>query len=157
MTARCVRVVQNLSISSSPHLHEKDVPPSVLSSGDALSPNPVRCTRLQARAFNGPSVGIEPGCAMRTCWSVRSPVRAFLPDTLTIPMETKAKGAFSAPLRNPSTRTLEKCLSIWTDPCSKGGMLAPPCAIPSTRRACHGPSWTPSTNNRPLQFQPDFR
>ena len=25
-----------------------------------------------------------------------------------------------------------------------------PCAIPSTRRACHSPSWTPSTNRSPV-------
>lgn len=100
------------------HNLEKDVPPSVLSSGSALSPNPVPCTRLQTRAFYGPFGVIEPGCAMRTGWSVRSPVRAFVP-------------------RHPD-QNLEKCLSIWTEPCSKGGMLAPPCAIPSTNRPPFG-------------------
>jgi len=84
------------------HNLEKDVPPSVLSSGGTLSPNPVRCTRLPPRAFNGPSGGIEPGCAMRTGWSARSPIRAFVPRYPDHSM--KAKGAFSAPLRNPSTR-----------------------------------------------------
>jgi hypothetical protein len=67
-------------IFPSPRNLEKDVPPSVLSSGGALGPWMVRCIHPQAKSFLWRITGIEPdACAMRTGWSVQSPVRAFVP------------------------------------------------------------------------------
>ncbi len=48
------------------------------------------------------------------------------------------QGSLRRSLKEPIDQSLEICLSIWTEPCSKGGMLAPPCAIPSTNRPPFG-------------------
>ena len=57
------------------------------------------------------------------------------PDTQTIPWRPREPSALPV---EPIDQSLEICLSIWTEPCSKGGMLAPPCAIPSTNRPPFG-------------------
>jgi hypothetical protein len=60
----------------SPRNLEKDVPPSLLSSGGALSPWMVRCIQELLVAHHRH----RDGCMrQRTGWSVQSPVRAFVP------------------------------------------------------------------------------
>ena len=100
MTARCVRVVQNVPFCSPRTDLEKDVSPSVLSSGGALT-STLSAYRLQGfrQVLGGASASL----------SLNAPVnvRPF----------NHHWGAFSAPT-NPIDQSLEKCLSIWTEPCT---------------------------------------
>ena len=116
MTARCVRVVQNLPISSSPHHLEKDVPPSVLSSGGALSPNSVPCTRLQTRAFKWPIQRHRAGMC-----HANGLVRSITSQGLRAPTPRPfhgGQGSLRRSLKEPIDQSLEICLSIWTEPCT---------------------------------------
>ena len=100
MTARCVRVVQNVPFFPPRTYLEKDVSPSVLSSGDAL--NFVWCAAhfTQARAFLA-----QIRHRAYVCTSERMAVQSPLMGASKLPLRTPWPGEnVISPLGTPSTK-----------------------------------------------------
>ena len=117
MTARCVRVVQNRRFFPPRTYLEKDVAPSVLSSGGTLSIE----LSFSGKSLSGAqSIAIGMlhqqtiGRSITTYGSLRA-----------TPKNPMGRARFCSPLASPSTRKEKLALPSWTSHQSKGHVIAP--------------------------------
>ncbi len=139
MTARCVRVVQNVPFSPPRTYLEKDVSPSVLSSGGALSLE----LPFSNKSLNGALLALSQVLHQRTCGRLIATYGSLR----AAPKNPMGKGEITAlPLHPHRPKSLR---ALWK-PRSERRYCSPFMDFPSTKRACHSPSRHPRPTLRRL-------